>query len=298
MIFFLNWVQMTLNWKKIERTEHGFPSCLNVNDDCWYAREYIAGGSYQDSETNSLIHNFKKDHEKRCKQEWYYKGEAIKKFAQELNYLDFTDNTVIFIPPSYAHDAAEYDDRFEQTLDLLKKTCPNINIQKPIVRTINKEPSHLGGPRDYQSIRQGLKWNGFTHLTSTVVIIDDLITSGSHFTVCRDMIKEKYPEVPIGGVFWAKRIEKVIEIPDDDTYGECICGARAMFDAYCEKCWHCIFYCEDGEIHDIDDSGHISSVLADGSDREEQCPNCGNNTFRIEYHEYCSYHNHTFSKDD
>lgn len=44
-----------------------------------------------------------------------------------------------------------------------------------------------------------------------IVIIDDMITAGAHLKAMSRVLRERFPGVPISGVFLAKRV-----IPDDN----------------------------------------------------------------------------------
>lgn len=77
---------------------------LTADDLCYFLGEYTARGSYQESNTNSLIYNFKKSVEKRGEYQWRYKEQAIRQsaeaFRRAIKAEWFDTATLIPIPPS------------------------------------------------------------------------------------------------------------------------------------------------------------------------------------------------------
>lgn len=74
-------------WKKIETSpfDGDPPALLEPDDICYYAREYVSGGSWKASEANQLVQNLKKDPSKKGTFEWPHKIKAVRQFAQELS---------------------------------------------------------------------------------------------------------------------------------------------------------------------------------------------------------------------
>src|SRR5437868_2553304 len=71
---------------------------LDEQDVCYYAGEYTAGGGHAYSETNQLIHNFKKTVDKCGTSQWQYKERAILKAASIFRAGIKADAEVTFVP--------------------------------------------------------------------------------------------------------------------------------------------------------------------------------------------------------
>ncbi len=196
-------------WKIIE-TEIGqpFPCHLDSSDLCYYAEDYISGGGFLASQGNDLISNFKKPVCRKDKPEWSYKERAIITFAKTLSEIipNNNDFTVTCIPTSKATDDIEYDPRFEETFSLLKEISPVIIIDYPIKLKQTIESSHIGGERNVQFFLEQYEWVGLKKLTKHIILVDDVISSGSHFKACKNIISRHHKKISVYGIFWAKTI--------------------------------------------------------------------------------------------
>ena len=113
---------------------------LDAQDICFYASEYTAGEGHAYSNTNQLIHNFKKTMDKRGTAQWQYKERAIQQATNIFRAAIKPDAKITFVPvpPSKAKNDPLYDDRL---LRLLQMTCVGRHSQwKPHI-------SQIGGRR-------------------------------------------------------------------------------------------------------------------------------------------------------
>jgi hypothetical protein len=204
-------------WKRIEIStlEHP-PALLGADDICYYARDYISKGGYKSSEANQLILNLKKDISKKGTHEWQYKIRAIKQFSTELAGGLLQDYAVAFIPTSKLIDDPACDPRWEILKDELASARPDLKFKRPIVRRESCSAVHSGGARKMAAIRATLDWRGFKNVPDTIILIDDVITAGAHFKVCKNMILERHPDVKVYGIFWARTIW-----PESDSDSKC-----------------------------------------------------------------------------
>lgn len=192
-------------WKKIE--QHDLPRYLTPGDVCYHAREYIAGGGWQASEANQLILNFKKGPEKKATGEWYWKVRAIEQFAREVADLSLKDFCLVAIPTSKPNGHPQHDERFYLMLGELHRLRPKWHIEEPIVRAAPCQAQHEGGNRSIHAARRTMRWEGFEAIPSKgVFLIDDVLTWGTNFKACQQMIREHHPDLPVGGLFWARTI--------------------------------------------------------------------------------------------
>jgi hypothetical protein len=198
---------MSRLWKRLDISQEDV-RYITEGDRIYYAREYMAGRSYDASEANNLITNFKKPVDRKHSPEWRYKTLAIDKFATEISHLlkDNQGYVLAAMPTSKCKSDAEYDSRLEDTLSVLALKRGNIIIQEPLATKQTVRASHYGGTREPEAIYDNLLWNGFNVQTGHIMLIDDVLTWGSHFKACQRMILEYHPNMDIIGIFWAKTI--------------------------------------------------------------------------------------------
>jgi len=199
---------MTLRWVQVDEALQQPPRYIDpVQDLCYFSREYVSGGGWKASPTNQLISNFKKPVDKRGTREWYYKEQAIAQFAQELGAVLPQHCVLGFILCSKRKDDPEYDNRLEITLQQLKKQRGDLTIIEPLAMRESMEPYHVSGQHRHPDyIYDRLEWKGMPEGLDHIILIDDVLTSGSHFKACKRLIQERRPEVEVAGVFWARAI--------------------------------------------------------------------------------------------
>lgn len=184
---------------------------LGEDDRCHFLREYTSGAGYQHGETNDIISNLKKEMDRRGRSEWKWKGWAIDKCAGELE-LSIGETkwaktaTIVPMPPSAAVGTPAYDDRL---LQILAKALPEADVRQLLVATASREPAHAGSehrktPEEHYanlSIDEDL----VDPAPSAIGIFDDLIVTGSQFVAAKRLLSERFPGVPILGLFIARR---------------------------------------------------------------------------------------------
>jgi len=81
---------------------------------------------------------------------------------------------------------------------------PNLTIEYIFDTLHDVLEAHKGGSRKIEDIKSNTIWNGFINKPpSEVIIIDDVLTTGAHFRVCKDMINKYYPNIKVIGIFLA-----------------------------------------------------------------------------------------------
>ncbi len=216
-------------WKRFECDDY-HPPCFDketINNSV-YAREYITEG-YTISETNQLIFNFKKAPDKQGKSEWQYKIKAAKQFSIDLHGLLSHSNKksqfiIMTVPVSKLRGSEKYDPRFDMMLDELIKINAQDHharktyiIETPIVLKENiKSASREKGSRKVDEICRYYEWQGFTNkVPDSIILVDDVVTTGGHFMACKKFIYKKFPEMKIYGVFWSRTISKDEQVDQD-----------------------------------------------------------------------------------
>ena len=184
---------------------------LHENDDCWYLGEYMEGG-YEASKVNNLIINFKKDLKWKNTNSWHYKDRAIKSiaasFRNALNLSKIDSLTFVPVPPSAEKSDPNYDDRIFRMLNLIRPS-PSLDVRELVLQTETTVQSHRSEDRlspsqliDIYRIDEAL----LASKASTLVIVDDVITTGSHFRAIKTKLAPRFPGARIKGLFVARRV--------------------------------------------------------------------------------------------
>lgn len=201
------------------RSDHWY---LTPGDHCYYFYEYTSHKGFGFSKVNSFIANLKKPTSQRGEGHYRYKGIAIQEAAGLLRgVLDkapglLTSATLVPIPPSKPPGHADYDDRMEQVVNA---ACAGLQADARclIAQGQAYEASHLqgeGGSRIKPAQLQALYSLVAPRPRGTVILIDDVLTTGAHFVAAKAAILAAYPEVQIAGIFLARR---AIPAPANDA---------------------------------------------------------------------------------
>jgi len=192
-------------WKRLDVSQD-MPVFILPEDEVYYAREYISKGGFNASEANQLIMNFKKPVTRRGQRDWYYKEQAVDRFARELAAA-LKDGTVLAaIPSSKCQSDPEYDSRLEDALAAAKRYKPSLIVEQPIVVQTTSVAVHAGGSRRPDEVYSHFVWKGFSQERTQLVLVDDVLTTGSHFRACKRLILEHCRGMKVAGVFWAKTV--------------------------------------------------------------------------------------------
>jgi hypothetical protein len=202
-------VTMFTKIEEVHLPDHHY---LTDEDLCYFYGEYTPRQNYGYSETNGFILNLKKSMDRRGLPEWRYKEQAILKATSYLQ-KGFPPEwlrsvTFIPVPPSKMKGDPLYDDRLVRILKNLQRHF-QIDIRELIVQNVSRETMHLTENRytpdqlkSMYSVDQGL----VLPAPSTIAIFDDMLTSGTHFKAISSILSNLYPNIPIYGIFLARRI--------------------------------------------------------------------------------------------
>jgi len=181
---------------------------IEEGDKCFYFMEKEAEG-YAKSTANNLINNFKKPADRRGKPEWIYKERAIKIFIKDLCDLGYSHPyTIIPAPTSKPRGHADWDDRLDQVVDGLASCKTELAVEKALDTNSVLTPAHLGGSRDIDDIKDATVWRGIGTLHGdTVILVDDVLTTGAHFKAWKEFIMKNDSRVKnVIGLFWTLHI--------------------------------------------------------------------------------------------
>ena len=188
---------------------------LDATDECYFVGEYTARAGYSHSATNDLIHNLKKGMERKDRPEWRYKIWAITTAASQLrtslnpDYLRVA--TFVPVPPCRAKGDPLHDDRMMQ---VLQQFGVDVDARELVVQVESYDASHGAansrpGPEElFQNYRIDQGW--VQPAPKSIAVVDDVLTTGAHFKAMQRILNETFPDVPLIGVFLARRIPGAI----------------------------------------------------------------------------------------
>jgi len=185
---------------------------ISEGDECYYLREYTKGGGFRFSDTNQLIVNLKKGVDRRDRPEYNHKLTAMATAAGELranlNPDWLRQATLVPVPPSSCRTDVLYDDRMTQ---ILRHVVADIggDVRELVVTRVSMTPAHLSDVRpNVEELMDNYEIDeAVANPVPTIIgVFDDLLTAGSHFKAVKNVLSARFPQVPIIGIFIARRI--------------------------------------------------------------------------------------------
>jgi hypothetical protein len=190
----------------LERPDHWY---LRPDDTCYFFGEYTARGGYGHSSTNQIIHNLKKKPELAGKPQYHYKARDIQAVGtairSNLNSEMLNQVSIVPMPPSKPSGALGYDDRMAQ----IAHAVGGVDVREAIVTTVDRPPMHTtDSHRNPATLRNTLATVPalLGNPKPLVILLDDVLTTGCTFTVCKALLQEVWPETQIMGLFIARRV--------------------------------------------------------------------------------------------
>jgi hypothetical protein len=189
---------------------------LGVDDQCYFIGEYTARRGFKFSETNNLIYNLKKSPQFRGTNQWYWKERAIAQAGATLRMVLATganegwlrQTVLVPVPPSKIAGDPLYDDRMLQVLRVLGQGL-NLDIRELVLQHENMLAAHERDDRPSPNeIAENYYINDERRLPTptSIGVFDDLLITGSHFKAMQAVLGREFAEVPITGIFVARRV--------------------------------------------------------------------------------------------
>lgn len=183
------------------KIEPGVCPYIDETDNCFYLMDYNSRMGYGHSKENQLIFNFKKP---KTDNGYQYKLEAIAKIADILitgvfHNIDPSKIIIIPIPPSKTKADPLYDDRMLQVLEIVKKEL-SIQYVDLLSRPTNIVPLHQNQtPRSLSSHTFNIANDNLSEFDDKqIIIIDDVITTGSTYKAAKNLISQNLNNKIIG----------------------------------------------------------------------------------------------------
>lgn len=203
---------MTLTLTRVDHLILGEHHYLTEDDECYFLREYTARRGFDASQTNQIIQNIKKTPDRRGRPEWFYKEQDLRRAASELraalNPAWLRAATIVPVPPHVVKGDLLHDDRVLQIATLMGSGA-KIDVRELVVQIATIDPSHQSAsrPRPHElRANYRLEENLCDPAPSMIGILDDILTAGAHFRAIQGLLSERFPGVPVVGIFYARRI--------------------------------------------------------------------------------------------
>lgn len=187
---------------------------LTPQDECYFLHEFTARKGYNFSAGNQFIFNFKKSPAKRHEAQYRYKLDAIQTaigwYRSIFDGSDdvYTECTLAPIPPSKVPGHPEYDDRMWQVVQGICKG-KGADGRELLRQSANYDAAHLTGDGGHRIKPQELRELYEVDAQppkNTVLLFDDVLSAGTHFTAAKTVIMAKHPQVRVIGLFLARRV--------------------------------------------------------------------------------------------
>ncbi len=188
---------------------------LEDGDKCLFLLEYTSGAGFSFGKNNSLISNLKKKPSRKINPaEYKYKEKAItvcsEMLSRGLNHDWLGIATMVPVPPSKSKDDTEYDDRIIR----ICREIPvgfEVDVRELVLQRESIRASHECRSGDRPSVDEILGKYIINESLSTplpryIGIVDDVLTTGSHFKAMKKILSSRFPGVPIVGIFIARRV--------------------------------------------------------------------------------------------
>ncbi|OJY48754.1 hypothetical protein [Sphingomonas sp. 67-41] len=190
----------------LERQDHWY---LTPDHDCYFFGEYTARAGYSHSSTNQIIGNLKKKPSVRHTPQWQYKLSDMRRVAaavrSAINPQSYASTTFVPIPPSKMRADPEYDSRIA---DIARMISPDANVRELIDTVAERQSLHGSEQRltpAQLTATLGINEALCDPAPTSIVLLDDVITTGCSFVACRALLQQRFPGVSVLGIFAARR---------------------------------------------------------------------------------------------
>jgi len=208
-----------------QREDHRF---LRLTDHCLYFGEFHRKCGWTGGEINELIADFKRTPSEiaaslRSRALRYFKHRAAWRIGRALTRQfgrAAVNSSITFVPMPGSKLAGDTDycDRLSRTLHLAFAECSH-DIRAVLRQKIATPADHASGRRlSYSALLDIVEIDPAQlsrPLRPLVVLFDDVLTSGKHFAVAQQRIREAVPGQAILGVFVARRVHTEIAARPD-----------------------------------------------------------------------------------
>lgn len=199
-------------WTRIDQSDAGLHPDL-YSTPCFYYLIHTDEGFIVPSNQKIINFKIKPEELERNPSRKYWKNLAIAEFSQAVSHwlksnshaIEVWENVALIpMPTSRPRSHQYYDTRLVQLCNGALEDNGIARVEDVFDLTQALTPAHEGGPRDFETLRNNLVLFEPTSPLKVVILIDDILTSGSHFSACSSALREAFPEIAIIGLFLAR----------------------------------------------------------------------------------------------
>lgn len=210
-----------LRWDlhRVDESNVGDHHWLNASDACYYFHEYTPKQGFSYSPANQFVFNFKMKVRHRLEPRYRYKTAAIDEAGRRWNALLKTtavdELTLVPIPPSKIKGDAEYDDRVWRAVQGASASL-QVDARELVVQTASYAAAHEqdDGHRIRPEELELLYEVSDIAPRQTIVLFDDMLTTGCHFVAAKAAILARWPGRDVIGFFLARRVPIATDFGD------------------------------------------------------------------------------------
>lgn len=206
---------------KIDELTRGDHTFLEAGDECLFFGDYSARKGFAHSATNGVIANFKRPVKYKGTPSWKYKVREINAVAHAFSAnigSAFGSLTLVPVPPSKLKTDPEYDDRMMDMLRALRAPAGMTpDVRELVVQTKPMPAAHDSAnrppPAEWEkvyAIDEGLA----QQVPTWIGIIDDLLVTGCRFRAMSNVLRRRFPEARVTGLFIARRVPEAIDLSE------------------------------------------------------------------------------------
>lgn len=185
---------------------------LTAEDSCVYLMEYTPGQRFDFGEANSIISNLKKSPLLKAERQYHWKIQDMRRCTRMIEGALAADwlatGTLVPIPPSKTIDHPEYDDRMTVICRGIRREGQGVDVREMIRQQHSTDAAHLspGNRPSLQTLISNYEVDeALCHPEPTsILLVDDVLTAGSHFKAAQRKLQQRFPDVPIYGAFIAR----------------------------------------------------------------------------------------------
>jgi hypothetical protein len=181
---------------------------ISLDDECYFCWDYVVKGSYVHYDVNDFIHNFEIPSNWDDPWRLRHKTKAIAFAAKALHSLIPSDlkqtSTFVPIPPSKIKGDPAHDDRLTRALRSI--VPPLTDVRELVLQNENTASKEKGITPSQRAANYRVNEECASPDPKHIVLVDDVLTTGSHFKAAMMVLQLHYPGVEIVGVFLARAI--------------------------------------------------------------------------------------------
>ncbi len=188
---------------------------LDRSDRCYCLGFYRSGEGFEGLGLNRMVLDLKRAPGARYSNPdaWRIKNEAIAWISSILTIsagklFPGRRITLVPVPPSKKIGDPEHDDRMLQICNQMAAGLASVEVSELFVTKKSVQASHLSRTRPTkeqlkENIRIMIRDDDYRP-EGLVILLDDVLTSGAHYSACKELLEGVFPAVTVVGIFVAR----------------------------------------------------------------------------------------------